>query len=295
MWLLWSVKGVFKCVCKGVSNVLFYLSFTSHHQRCLYRSVLEFLEDGSHLLDVGIGTGVSLINNKTILHLKKLKVTGVDKNERYLRRCCLLLRDTEKGALMRNIQVFHQSLLEHQGGPYDAVHFGTGFFSLRDDDPQYAIRHVLSLLKPGGLVVFTHTFGKSLLQLPSLFWRSSSSSSFYSSSFSSSSSSSQPLPSYSPWEDSLNEENSMIDSSFDPPDPPPNQHNNGYWDRAVEHFFWRLEDSGLEILQTKELMTSWFHSSQLIVARAKTLSSFISSSYLPSPWSSEGLCPSTES
>lgn len=153
----------------------------------------RFCAEGTHLLDVGIGTGTALCKNGSILAKKKIRVTGVDYDKDYtegthLVRCfnflfwVVCLRNIEKYSLT-GCHVFHASIYEFFGGPYDAAYFsGTAiilhFFLLKNQrkissgelsgnflgslmimpDKVKALTHVNSLLQQNGKIYVTQTF-----------------------------------------------------------------------------------------------------------------------------------------
>lgn len=118
-----------------------------------YRMVLERLPRGAHLLDVGIGTGGALAKNAALVRRTNLRVTGVDIDADYVERC---RQNIDEAGLSPQVSVWHESIFDHEGGPYDAAYFSASFMLL--PDPSRAVRHVLGLLRPGGTVYFTQTF-----------------------------------------------------------------------------------------------------------------------------------------
>jgi tRNA A58 N-methylase Trm61 len=118
-----------------------------------YRSVLEQLPAGCRLLDIGIGTGGALVANKDLLEGKDLHVYGVDIDADYVKQADAAIR---AAGLADRVTVALESIYDHKGGPYDAAYFGASFMLM--PDPQGALRHVMSLLRPGGRVYFTQTF-----------------------------------------------------------------------------------------------------------------------------------------
>ena len=118
-----------------------------------YAAVLERLEPGSRLLDVGVGTAGALIANAALIKARKLRVTGVDIDEGYVRSARKKVHDKH---LDDHVEIVLQSIYDFQGGPYDAVYFSASFMLL--PDPQRALRHVQELLTPSGRVFFTQTF-----------------------------------------------------------------------------------------------------------------------------------------
>jgi SAM-dependent methyltransferase len=118
-----------------------------------YRNVLERLPARSRLLDVGIGTGGALVANAAILVERDLRVTGVDVDRAYVERC---RRALSRAGLADRVEARLESVYDHRGGPYDAAYFSASFMLM--PDPPAALRHVVSLLVPGGRIYFTQTF-----------------------------------------------------------------------------------------------------------------------------------------
>ena len=118
-----------------------------------YRAVLARLPPGCRLLDVGIGTGGALLANADLVVARDVRVTGVDVDAAYVERC---VREVARHELGDRIEARRQSVYDHRGGPYDCAYF-SGSFMLLPDPPQ-ALRHVRSLLVPGGRMYFTQTF-----------------------------------------------------------------------------------------------------------------------------------------
>ena len=120
-----------------------------------YRAVIERLPDDCRLLDVGIGTGGALVANASEIVRKRLRVTGVDIDRDYVRRCNRALAEA---ALASQVEARCESIYEHEGGPYDAIYFSGSFMLLAD--PHAALRHVTTRLAGGGRIYFTQTFEK---------------------------------------------------------------------------------------------------------------------------------------
>ncbi len=118
-----------------------------------YRAVLQRLHPGSHLLDVGIGTGAALFAHADSVCARNLRVTGIDIDAAYVQQC---RRAVDAASLSDRIHVKLESVYDHQGGPYDAVYFSGSFMLL--PEPSGALRHIANLLAPAGAVYFTQTF-----------------------------------------------------------------------------------------------------------------------------------------
>lgn len=118
-----------------------------------YAEVLERVPRRTRLLDVGIGTAGALARNARLVVEKDLHVVGVDIDAGYVRRS---RRNLDRAGLTGRVEVLLQSVLEHRGGPYDAVYFSASFMLMRD--PSAVLRHVRTLLAPHARVYFTQTF-----------------------------------------------------------------------------------------------------------------------------------------
>ena len=79
-----------------------------------YKAVLSRVDEGSSILDVGIGTGSALVNNRDLLQQKKLRVVGVDYDADYVRRCAALFA---RHKLDSQCAVVHQSFYDFKGLP----------------------------------------------------------------------------------------------------------------------------------------------------------------------------------
>ncbi|TVS18729.1 MAG: class I SAM-dependent methyltransferase [Gammaproteobacteria bacterium] len=117
-----------------------------------YAEVLRRVPSDAALLDVGIGTAGALLANAERVQEKRLRVTGLDIDGDYIARA----RDKLlRAGLQGRVQVRHESVYDHHGGPYDAAYFSASFMLL--PEPERALRHCCSLLRPDGRIYFTQT------------------------------------------------------------------------------------------------------------------------------------------
>ncbi|MCC5885604.1 MAG: class I SAM-dependent methyltransferase [Gammaproteobacteria bacterium] len=117
-----------------------------------YAEVLRRVPANAALLDVGIGTAGALLANAELVEEKRLRVTGIDIDGDYIARARDKLR---RAGLHDRVEVRHESVYDHRGGPYDAVYFSGSFMLL--PEPEHALRHCSALLGPNGRIYFTQT------------------------------------------------------------------------------------------------------------------------------------------
>ncbi len=117
-----------------------------------YREVLDRVPDNIRMLDVGIGTAGALLTNAGAVRKKGISITGLDIDADYIERARTRLAASP---LRNQVTVLHQSLYDHQAGPYDVIYFSGSFMLL--PAPGEALRHCCNLLAPGGRIYFTQT------------------------------------------------------------------------------------------------------------------------------------------
>lgn len=117
-----------------------------------YRAVLSRVPEEAAILDVGIGTAGALVANADLVKAKELQITGIDIDADYIRRARERIAASSTEG---RITALVQSVYDHQGGPYDVVYFSASFMLL--PEPERALRHCCTLLRPGGRLFFTQT------------------------------------------------------------------------------------------------------------------------------------------
>lgn len=115
-----------------------------------YQEVLSRLPEGSHLLDVGIGTGKALCGNQSIIVKNNLKITGIDIDTAYLKSCQKLIIENQ---LQNFIILKELSFYDEQKTGYDAIYFSSSFMLLPDQ--RAALLKAKELLSPNGKIYFT--------------------------------------------------------------------------------------------------------------------------------------------
>jgi ubiquinone/menaquinone biosynthesis C-methylase UbiE len=140
-----------------IYDLLFY-RLSSHW----YIAVLNRLSNGAKLLDVGVGTGSSLIANAGLLKEKDIHVHGVDINQAYLKFC---QKKIDRNQLNDYISIQEISFYDVPvTTKYDAVYFSASFMLLPDQNA--ALEVAKKILNENGMICFTQTFSKE----KSIFW-----------------------------------------------------------------------------------------------------------------------------
>ncbi len=117
-----------------------------------YRNSLNYVPDGSRLLDVGIGNGIMLESFHPLIKAKKLRITGIDIDPNYLKHCEEMIR---KHQLAESIDVCHAAAEDYcpaEKGCFDNVLFNLSFMLLRDQ--RAVLQRARDWLKPGGQLIF---------------------------------------------------------------------------------------------------------------------------------------------
>ena len=119
-----------------------------------YKHVIEYLPENSKVIDVGVGTGSSLLSQLDLLRQKKLSWTGIDINAPYLASCQEKIDQLKANDF---IKVREQSIYDlREAELLDAVYFSASFMLLPDQ--KQALLTSLNSLKTEGVICFTQTF-----------------------------------------------------------------------------------------------------------------------------------------
>lgn len=122
-----------------------------------YREFLTTVPMDSTVLDVGIGTATSLIENRDLLVTKRIKVHGVDYDQGYIDRANGLVAKRQLGDFVTTECC---SIHDFVGGPFDVIYFSGSFMII--PDKAKALRRCCGMLKDPatGTICFTQTFEK---------------------------------------------------------------------------------------------------------------------------------------
>ena len=125
-----------------------------------YREVLVDVPVGARILDVGIGTATSLLDNRDIIVSKKLKVVGVDYDQDYVDTA---QANTKKHKLDSQVNTVCKSIHDYEGEGFDVIYFSGSFMII--PNKVEALRRCVDMLKKNpttgkreGTIYFTQTF-----------------------------------------------------------------------------------------------------------------------------------------
>jgi SAM-dependent methyltransferase len=120
-----------------------------------YRTVLDYVQPGSRVLDVGIGNGAMIRRYHRAIVDRGLHIVGLDINPRYLAHCDQLV-----GAYgLRDRIQLHELSVEAYAPPtpphFDYILFSMSFMLM--DDQRSVLARVLPWLNPRGEILFVQT------------------------------------------------------------------------------------------------------------------------------------------
>eukprot|EP00924_Labyrinthula_sp_SR-Ha-C_P016339 snap_masked-scaffold_6-processed-gene-0.30-mRNA-1 protein AED:0.01 eAED:0.01 QI:0/-1/0/1/-1/1/1/0/234 len=153
-----GIAGLFVLVLRHFSPRIYDFVIVSMTKRW-YEAVLLDIPENSKVLDVGIGTATSLLENSEIIKQKKLKIVGLDYDNVYI---AAAKKAIENHPLHDDINVFCRDIyddsIRKDFNGFDMVYF-SGSWSLMPD-PVKAAQICANLLNPGGKIYITQTFQK---------------------------------------------------------------------------------------------------------------------------------------
>ncbi|MHC4514823.1 MAG: corrinoid protein-associated methyltransferase CpaM [Planctomycetota bacterium] len=116
---------------------------------CAYDRLAARIEAGQRVLDIGCGTGALTLRSAR----RGAVVKGIDVNAQMLEIAAKRVREA---GLEESVGLTESGVAEldsEQGGSYDAVTSGLCFSELNDAELVYTLRHVVRILRPGGLLL----------------------------------------------------------------------------------------------------------------------------------------------
>ncbi|MBN2516965.1 MAG: class I SAM-dependent methyltransferase [Deltaproteobacteria bacterium] len=140
-----------------MKNWLYRLFVSDINDHC-YRNCLDYFPDASVILDVGIGNGMMMKNYHDVIKSKRLRITGVDIDQTYLRNCRGLIQDYQLGDYIE----IHQNFIEYFK-PAERIYFDFILFSMSFmllNDQRLVLERIKDWLKPDGEIIFFQTIYK---------------------------------------------------------------------------------------------------------------------------------------
>jgi ubiquinone/menaquinone biosynthesis C-methylase UbiE len=140
-----------------MKNWLYRLFISDINDHC-YKNCLDYFPDNSAILDVGIGNGMMMKNYHDVIKSKRLRITGVDIDQTYLKYCSGLIQDYQLGDYIE----IHQNFIEYfeptEKAYFDFILFSMSFMLLNDQ--RLVLERITDWLKPDGEIIFFQTIYK---------------------------------------------------------------------------------------------------------------------------------------
>jgi alpha-N-acetylglucosaminidase len=135
-------------------NTLYNLFIRDATLLC-YRNCLDYVKEGSRLLDVGIGNGAMIQEFHGTIRSKGLSITGIDINRCYLDHCEGQIR---RCGLEGHIRIHHVPVEAYEPpGPawFDYVLFSMSFMLMNDQ--VQILERIKPWIRPDGRILFFQT------------------------------------------------------------------------------------------------------------------------------------------
>jgi ubiquinone/menaquinone biosynthesis C-methylase UbiE len=140
-----------------MKNWLYGVFISDINDHC-YKNCLDYFPDNSAILDVGIGNGMMMKNYHDVIKSKRLRITGVDIDQTYLKYCRGLIQDYQLGDYIE----IHQNFIEHfeptEKACFDFILFSMSFMLLNDQ--RLVLDRITDWLKADGEIIFFQTIYK---------------------------------------------------------------------------------------------------------------------------------------
>lgn len=133
-----------------------------------YEYILNKVKPNSSILDVGVGTGTSLLNHKKLILEKNLYIHGIDIDEEYNNYC---KKEVQKHKLESNIFIEYKDLFELNDKKYDYIIFIQSFPVIERDLMTKILLHAQNLLNNDGKIIFTHNLVENKKDMNNIFYK----------------------------------------------------------------------------------------------------------------------------
>jgi len=121
----------------------------------LYRTFLNHVPPGSKILEIGIGTGITLWSNADIIKEKQLQILGVDIDKSYASLCTLRIQRKNLEDLVQ-VKVCNILELQLQTESYDYILFLESYPVIDKAIMDLIIDKLRYIVKPTGKICFVH-------------------------------------------------------------------------------------------------------------------------------------------
>jgi cyclopropane fatty-acyl-phospholipid synthase-like methyltransferase len=132
-----------------------------------YSFILNKLDNNSKILDVGVGTGYNLVQNKEIIKNKNLIIHGIDIDKDYNKYCKNLIKDN---GLDLNIFIELKDLFKINY-KYDYIIFGQSFPVIERNLMTRMLNHAIENLKDDGKIIFIHSLVDDYKDIDNIFYK----------------------------------------------------------------------------------------------------------------------------
>jgi len=121
----------------------------------LYRVFLSRIKENSRVLEVGIGTGLTLEKNADLIKSKNIQIHGIDIDDSYLAACQARVA---KANLYEHVTLELNDILDVElaADHYDYVLFMESYPVIPRESLELIIRRLRRIVKSSGRIVFIH-------------------------------------------------------------------------------------------------------------------------------------------
>lgn len=152
IFILIIIYLIFKNKLKIECYNFWHSNKTSKFYNYLFDKVIE---KNSSILDVGVGTGINLVNNKKLILDKNLNINGIDIDKNYNKYCKNIIK---KNKLEKNIIIELKNLfdIDDISNKYKYIVFGQSYPVISKKLITKMVKYCKNLLQNDGKIIFIH-------------------------------------------------------------------------------------------------------------------------------------------